>query len=83
MGKDKRKKKEKKDDLTLVVELLNDLIKMLKAGKNKTETILAIIKRIGEDESIQQRLKANEEAEKDLQKAKDLITSVKRFLSGL
>lgn len=83
MGKDKRKKKEKKDDLTLVVELLNDLIKMLKAGKNKTETILAIIKRIGEDESIQQRLKANEEAEKDLQKAKDHITSVKRFLSGL
>ena len=81
MGKDKRKKKEKKDDLTLVVELLNDLIKMLKAGKNKTETILAIIKRIGEDESIQQRLKANEEAEKDLQKAKDLITSVKHKIT--
>jgi hypothetical protein len=80
MGKN-NKKKQKKDDLTIMRDSINRVLKMRRAEKNEIETILTIMKRFSNDRSIKQTLANHEKATEQLQEAKDLITSVRRLLS--
>jgi len=77
---DKKRKKTKKDDLTILKDSINKVLKLRKAEKNEIETILKIMKRVTGDRNFMQ-LADHEKATEQLQEAKDLIDSVRRLLS--
>jgi hypothetical protein len=76
----KKRKKTKKDDLTILRNSIDKVLKLRKAEKNEIETILQIMKRVAEDRNIMQ-LADHEKATEQLQEAKDLIDSVRMLLS--
>jgi hypothetical protein len=76
----KKRKKTKKDDLTILRNSIDKVLKLRKAEKNEIETIQQIMKRVAEDQNIMQ-LADHEKATEQLQEAKDLIDSVRRLLS--
>ncbi len=78
MEKDKKKKTKKKDDFTKLKNSLSKILKVRKVEKNELETALAIIRRIGDDRSIKKTLEEFDKTTEELQKAKDIITSVRR-----
>ena len=77
---DKKRKKTKKDDLTILKDSINKVLKLRKAEKNEIETIMQIMKRVTGDRNFMQ-LADHEKATEQLQEAKDLIDSVRRLLS--
>ena len=76
----KKRKKTKKDDLTILRNSIDKVLKLRKAEKNEIETIQQIMRRVAEDQNIMQ-LADHEKATEQLQEAKDLIDSVRRLLS--
>lgn len=76
-----KKRKTKKDDLTILKDLIDKVLKMREAEKNGIESILTVMKRLANDQNIKKMLEDHQKATEQLQEAKDLIVSVRKLLS--
>lgn len=67
---DKKKKRKKRDDITLLRDELNKLIKMRNAEKNCVESIRAIVKRLHDDKSDKQLQEVSKEIDEAIETIK-------------
>ncbi len=80
MAKNHNPKKEKKDDLTIIIDLLNKILRLDQAKIKELKKIEKILKRFSESCNIRQKLAENEEASRLLQQAKETISLLKKLL---
>lgn len=80
MAKNHNPKKEKKDDLTIIIDLLNKILRLDQAKIKELKKIEKILKRFSESYNIRQKLAENEEASRLLQQAKETISLLKKLL---